>query len=156
MDMLVNLQTLPAPVCPDQIRIIRALPPDRREILSFVEREFGTRWASEGETALSFQPPKCFLALRENRLIGFACYDATAKGFFGPIGLIKGERRGGAGKALLLSCLAAMREDGYGYAVIGWCDEAMQFYIKAAGAVPIPGSEPQNSVYQRLLPSQKS
>ena len=31
--------------------------------------------------------PKCFIATENGKLIGFACYDATAKGFFGPIGI---------------------------------------------------------------------
>ncbi len=151
MDMLVNLQRLPPVPCPEGVRVVRVLPPDRRRILRFVLDTFGEGWASECEQALSGLPCRCFAAVQDGKPIGFACYDATAKGFFGPIGLAEAARGRGIGAALLLNTLNAMREDGYGYAVIGWCDEAQDFYRKTAGAVPIPGSDPKHSVYRAMF-----
>jgi len=150
MDMLVNLNRLPALAVPEGVRVVRALPPDRQKILDFVARNF-PHWVDECAMALNFQPNACFIAVREGRLAGFACYDATAKGFFGPIGVEEGERGSGVGKALLLHCLHAMAWDGYGYAAIGWCGGAKEFYAKCVGAVPIPNSEPEDSVYGRMI-----
>ena len=52
------------------------------------------------------------------------------------------------GAALLLACLSAMREEGYGYAVIGSVGPA-DFYKKICGAVEIEGSSP--GVYRGML-----
>ena len=151
MDMLVNLQRLPEDQAPDGIRIDRALPPDRDRIIAWVRERFSEGWASECAVALSAQPNTCFIARKEGACIGFACYDATARGFFGPIGVAEDARGTGVGRSLLIRCLQAMREAGYGYAVIGWCDEAAAFYERAVGAIPIPDSAPEQSVYGRLI-----
>ncbi len=47
----------------------------------------------------------------------------------------------GVGAALTLAVLAAMREDGYAYAIIGGAGPA-DFYARVAGAIEIPGSTP--------------
>ena len=57
-------------------------------------------------------------------------------------------RNGGIGKALLFACLEDMRQQGFGYAIIGGVGPA-EFYTKTVGAVPIEGSEP--GVYRGLL-----
>ena len=150
MDMLVNLYLLPEDNVPDGIRICRALPPDTGRILDWVGSNFGVGWRGECMNALSQQPAACYIALRDRELVGFACFDATARGYFGPIGVAEGERGTGIGKALLTQCLCGMREAGYGYAVIGWCDEAQAFYRRTVGAFPIPDSEPENTIYGRL------
>lgn len=150
MDMLVNLYQLPEYQKPDSVTITRVLPPDRIPLLQMVRGSFGDAWTGECETALASQPPACFVAQKEGHIIGFACYDATAKGYFGPIGLVQEERGHGMGKSLLLATLYAMREAGYGYAVIGWCDEHAEFYAASCGAVPIPGSRPESTVYSRM------
>ena len=150
MDMLVNLQHLPECESPNGIQIIRVLPPDRHRVLAWVRDLFGESWESECAVALSAQPNTCFIARKDGVCIGFACYDATARGFFGPIGVDESTRGAGVGRALLILCLQAMCEAGYGYAVIGWCDEAAGFYQRAAGAIPIPDSAPEQSVYGRL------
>ena len=67
------------------------------------------------------QPPSCFLATRSGKLIGFACYDSIARGFFGPTGVDQEARGAGIGRALLLATLLDMRTLGYGYAIIGDC-----------------------------------
>ena len=155
MDMLVNLNHLPDPPIMDGISLVRVQPPDRLTMLSFVEEHFSRGWASECGLALSFLPCRCIAAVRDGNPIGFCCYDATAKGFFGPIGILEEERGRGIGAALLITALLAMREDGYGYAIIGWCDEAAEFYRKTVGAIPIPDSSPDQSVYRKLFAFQK-
>lgn len=155
MDMLVNLSRIPQQNTVDGVQIVRVQPPDRLILLSFVGKHFSQGWVSECGLALSFLPGRCFAAVRDGKPVGFACYDTTAKGFFGPIGVAETERGKGVGAALLIACLSAMREEGYGYAVIGWCDEAEAFYRKTVGAVPIPDSAPRQSVYREMFRFQK-
>lgn len=150
MDMLVNLQGLPPIPAVSGVRVVRVLPPDHTTLLAFVREQFGEGWRNECCQAIAHQPNSCFVAVRDSQLVGFACYDATAKGFFGPIGVDPTERGRGVGRALLLSCLHAMAWDGYGYAVIGWCDGAADFY-RSVGAVEIPASSPARSVYHRMI-----
>lgn len=63
--------------------------------------------------------------------MGYACYDATAPDFFGPTRVLDSEQSHGVGTALLLRCLTAMREYGYGYAIIGSVGP-VEFYRKTA------------------------
>ncbi len=94
---------------------------------------------------------KCYIATRNGKVVGFACYDASAKGFFGPTGIASTERGKGVGSALLVHTLYEMKSDGYAYAVIGWVSDAEQFYRKTVGAEFIPDGTPENSVYSNLI-----
>ncbi len=124
------------------ITIHKPIGPERHLIVSWVKRKFLLdAWASETDMALSNRPITCFVAIKNKKLIGFACYDATALGFFGPTGVVKAQRGKGTGKALLLACLLDMKLKGYGYAIIGWVGPA-EFFQNAVGAVEIPDSTP--------------
>jgi predicted N-acetyltransferase YhbS len=98
--------------------------------------------------AISNRPITCFIAIQDEKMIGFGCYDATALGFFGPTGVAEEHRGKGTGKALLLACLLEMKLKGYGYAVIGAVGPA-EFYEKIVGATVIPDSEP--SIWKNWL-----
>lgn len=165
-DMLVKLydvrrdDDLTAALAARGITIRRALPPDRRRVVRFVEEsaaehwpaESGENWSSECEVAMSQQPPTCFIAVQGQQVIGFACYDATAKGYFGPTGVLRHRQGLGVGKALLIASLLAMWEAGYGYAIIGWpAASAVSFYESTVGAQPIEGSSP--GIYGRMIES---
>lgn len=151
MDMLVNLYRLPERSEIKDVRIQRVLAPDAGRVLAFIEKTFSPGWTAESRNALYAQPCRCFIAQKGGECVGFACYDATAKGYFGPIGVDESLRGSGIGKQLLLACLYAMKEEGYGYAAIGWCDHAAPFYAHAVGAVPIEGSDPEHTVYSRMI-----
>ena len=151
MDMLVNLYRLPERTDLQGVRIRRVLAPDVLRVLAFVEKNFSAGWCAESRCALYAQPARCFIAEKDGECVGFACYDATAKGYFGPIGVDGSLRGSGIGRQLLLACLYAMKEEGYGYAAIGWCDHAAPFYAHAVGAVPIEGSDPEHTVYSRMI-----
>lgn len=153
-DMLVKLYTLPeiAPVLTDQriagVDIRRAIAPEKHVVVAWVRQHFSEGWASECDVSFCNQPVTCFLAVENGQLLGFACYDATCKDFFGPTGVAESQRGRGIGKALLLACLHDMRAHGYGYAIIGAAGP-IDFYSKAVGAIPIDDSWP--GVYRGLL-----
>jgi predicted N-acetyltransferase YhbS len=93
------------------------------------------------EITFAHSPFSCYIAQQDQKIIGFACYDAAALGYFGPTGVTENSRGKGIGKALLLACLLEMKLKGYGYAIIGWAGP-QEFYEKAVGAVAIPDSTP--------------
>ena len=123
------------------IALRRALAPERRPVVAWVEARFGAGWAGECETAFARTPTGCLLALRGNAIAGFAVWDVTARGFFGPIGVDAETRGTGIGAALLHAVLRAMKAEGYGYAIIGNAG-APAFFTRVAGATLIPDSAP--------------
>lgn len=153
-DMLVNLYNLPSAgeltgrLDKEGVRIIRAMTPNKRLVCDWIGKKFAAGWASECEAAFCHFPVSCFAAVKGDEIIGFACYDATMKGYFGPMGVDPDARERGVGTALLLNCLEAMKNEGYGYAVIGGAGP-VDFYRKACGATVIDGSSP--NIYTNLL-----
>ncbi|MBR2901657.1 MAG: GNAT family N-acetyltransferase [Clostridia bacterium] len=153
-DMLVKLYKLPddrplfSALESEGITIHRALAPDTLRVLDFVRDNFSEHWVSECMVALSSSPSRCFVAVKDRTVVGFACYDATSRGFFGPTGVSKDLRGKGIGRALLNATLGQMRNDGYGYAIIG-STEVCGFYEKCVGATVIPDSSP--GVYTDMI-----
>ena len=155
IDMLVRLYDLPdaaelyREVAAAGVTLRRARAFEPHTVASFAKQHFSAKWVSEVEVALSRQPVACFIATRDQQLVGFACFDTTQRGFFGPTGVAEAARGAGLGKALLFKALEALRELGYAYAIIGGVGPR-DFYAKACGAIEIPGSDP--GVYGDLLP----
>jgi len=153
-DMLVKLYALPDAPSPaafereSGVLVRRAIAPEKHVVTRWIGERFGAGWVSEAEAAFARSPISCFIAVEGSALLGFACYDATMKGFFGPTGVDERERGRGVGKMLLLYALQAMKSEGYGYAIIGGAGPTA-FYEKTAGAVVIPDSEP--GVYKGML-----
>lgn len=150
-DMIVNLYKLPEAKCKDSIKIKRAFAGDKEEILSFVEKHFSRNWIYEVEHAIMDNPSKCYIATENGKLVGFACFDSSAKGYFGPIGVAPDQRGKNIGQTLLVRTLNAMKEFGYGYGIIGWVTDAELFYRKTVGAEFINGGNPENTVYSNLV-----
>jgi GNAT superfamily N-acetyltransferase len=155
IDMLVRLYDLPDAagiyrgVEQQGLVLRRARAFETHTVAAFVREHFSAKWVSEVEVAMSRQPVACFIATRDKQILGFACYDTTLRGFFGPTGVAEDARGLGLGKALLMKSLEALRETGYAYAIIGGVGPK-EFYAKACGAIEIPGSDP--GVYTDLLP----
>lgn len=153
-DLLVKLYEVPSSepsvkrLSEEGVEIRRAIGPEKHAVEDWVEKHFSRSWASECDVAMSSHPITCFIAVKDRQIIGFACYDATLKGFFGPIGVDSGAHKKGLGTALLLRTMEAMRDAGYGYAAIGWAGP-VDFFRKTVGAVEIAGSEP--GVYRNLV-----
>jgi len=130
------------------ITIRKPIGPQTRSIVDWVSDQFGAGWAAETEVAMFNRPRSCFAAVKESGILGFACYDATALGFFGPIGVAASHRRKGIGTALMTACLLDMKLKGYGYAIVGGVEDK-EYYLKIAQAIEIPGSTP--GIYGRKL-----
>ena len=161
-DMLVKLYALPE-ITPRLtalgqagVEIRRPDPSDKHILADWVRQHFSEVWAVGCEVALEQRPISCYIAVEKSQayvpsqdpyllpeeiLLGFACYDVASRGMFGPLGVREDHRERGIGTALLLACLHAMKDEGYGYAVIGWVS-SVEFYARAAGATVIPDSEP--------------
>ncbi len=146
-DMLIKLYKLADdwPFLAEQqalgIRIRKPIGLEKHGIIAWVSDNFGAGWASETDVALSNKPVTCFVAVKDANIIGFACYDATALGFFGPIGVAKSHRKKGTGTALMTACLLDMKLKGYGYAIVGAVRDT-NYYRNAVGAIEIPDSSP--------------
>jgi len=156
MDCLVNLSTLPQDtksadaMAKSGVTVRRAIPPELKLIVRWIDEQFGEAWASEATVAMTRQPPTCFIATREGKLVGFSCHEASARGFFGPTGVDESLRGLGIGRALLFASLNDLKALGYAYAIIGDVGPSA-FYEKAVGAIPIPDSAP--GIYAGMLKS---
>ncbi len=149
MDMLIKLYATrfgeaairPESVVGSALELRKPIGPEHAAVARWVATRFGSGWASEVQVALSNRPVSVWIATQQTELLGFVCYDATARGFVGPIGVADSARGLGLGSTLLHACLQDMRSAGYGYAIAGGVG-APEFFRRAAGAVDIPDSTP--------------
>lgn len=154
-DMLVKLYNLnqadisiaQASLQKEGIGLQPAMAPNLTLIREWIQTNFSAGWADEATKGILSDTPRCFLAVKDGKICGFACYDCTTRGFFGPTGVLPEFRGKGIGKALLLHTLVAMGTAGYAYAVIGGVGPA-DFYSSSCGAEIIRDSEPG---YYRFL-----
>ena len=159
IDMLVRLYDLPesqglyTKLMENGVVLRRPGAYELHLVKEFVRAHFSPKWVSEVQVAFSRQPVACFIATQGKEILGFSCYETTAKGYFGPTGVAESARGLGLGKALLFRALEAQREAGYAYAVIGGVGPK-EFYAKAVGAIEIPGSDP--GIYVDVLPEPPS
>lgn len=159
-DMLVKLNNLPklAPLIEIQrdkgIEIRRAIVPEKHIIVEWVRKNFNDRWADECDVSFSKHPVSCFVAIKDLKIIGFACYNTTYKNFFGPIGVHNDFKKMNIGETLLIACLCEMSEEGYTYAIIGAGTGVLKFYSKTVNAAVIEGSE--SSIYKNMIWGQQT
>jgi hypothetical protein len=145
--MLVKLYDLPSStslksrLSVQGVSVRRAMAYEKRAVVAWVEAHYGEGWACECDVSFSNRPISCYLAVEHDSIVGFGCYDTTCRNYFGPTGVAEGARGRGIGAVLLLSCLEAMRANGFAYAIIGGVGPR-EFYASVAGAVEIPGSTP--------------
>lgn len=153
-DLLVNLLKLSSlePLLLEQqssgIVIRRAQPFEATRVRELIEREFSVAWADEVSVGFVSKPVSVFIAIAERQVVGFAAYECTRRGFFGPAGVIEDMQGRGIGKVLLLASLRGLREMGYVYGIIGRAGP-VEFYERAVGAKVIPDSDP--GIYVDLL-----
>lgn len=150
-DLLVNLLKLPQrEETSPEFLVRRAQPFELSAVREFVTKNFSVAWADEMAVGFARQPVSVFVATIERELVGFAAYECTRRGFFGPMGVSDKAKGKGVGKALLLAALEGLRELGYVYAIIGAAGP-VRFYQSTVGAIVIPDSEP--GIYTDLLKS---
>jgi len=128
----------------DKVQIIRSNGLTADATIEFIKENFSDYWSSEAKSAVYQQPQNCFIAIYESKIVGFACFHASSRGFFGPTGVLKKMRGKGIGKSLLLTSLKAMRNQGYAYAIIGGVSSAIDFYKKVVNAQIILNSDTMN------------
>ncbi|MEH0158196.1 GNAT family N-acetyltransferase [Limibacter armeniacum] len=157
MDMLVRLYDLPsegnrlslkATLQAEGIEVRRAIAPEMHLVVEWVNKNFNPHWGSEVMAAFANNPTTCLIAIEKGEIQGFACYEATAKAFFGPTGVSEKARGKGIGKLLLLEALNGLKALGYAYGIIGGVGP-VEFYQKAVGAILIEGSTP--GIYKNML-----
>lgn len=153
-DMLVSLLNLPNvdDLCKKLekkgIKISRAMTPNMYHVTEFVEKVTGLRAKGEATVCFSRNPVSCFIATKGDEIIGYACYEATMKDYFGPTEVLEKYQKMGIGTALLVRCLEGLRDMGYAYAIIGGVGPK-EFYKKTVGATLIKDSNP--GVYKDML-----
>lgn len=156
-DMLIKLYELPEnhiidpALQKENIQIFRPLASDKDKITRFIRENFSDIWGNEFEKAISNNPVSCYVAVKDGKeVIGFSCYDASYRNFFGPIGVSDKYRGKNIGKELLLCALYAMREAGYAYGIVGWSSEKnAPFYSRCANAIEIKDSFP--GIYKNVI-----
>ncbi|MDF0715771.1 hypothetical protein PY092_06405 [Muricauda sp. 334s03] len=158
-DMLVRLLDLPDISFEEKnlfekegIIFKRPIAPEKSIVVDWVNKHFSKNWADETEAAFSALPVNCFIAQRDQQILGFACFESTAKNFFGPTGVLANQRGKGIGKILLVKSLLGLKEMGYAYAIIGGVGPAA-YYEQVVNAKIIEKSE--KSIYQNLLKQPK-
>jgi predicted N-acetyltransferase YhbS len=157
-DLLVNLLKLP-PLAPavrklatGGISIQRGNSYEQTAIRQFGEKNFSLGWADEISVAYARLPVTLFVATKGQKILGFAAYECTRRGFLGPMGVARSAREKGIGSALLLSAMHAMVEMGYVYGIIGGVGP-VEFYRKTVGAIEIADSTP--GIYGNILRARK-
>ena len=155
IDMIVRLYDLPAgaplraALAEKGVLLRLCNPYERHCLVDFVQRNFSPKWVSECKVAMGHQPIGCFIATRDKEIIGFVCYDTTARGFIGPMGVGEKARGLGVGKALMVTALEQLRNMGFAYGILGGAGP-VELYKKWVDAVEIPKSTP--GIYADLLP----
>ncbi|MCX8036240.1 MAG: GNAT family N-acetyltransferase [Candidatus Sumerlaeia bacterium] len=124
----------PDPPLPDGVTICRATPDDCDRTLHAINRMFAMAWWFETSLAFRAAEPTVFIALQDKKVVGFADYDATNIGLFGPTGVHESLRGHKVGAVLFRRCLREMRALGYPYALVPTNLERLNFYYREGGA----------------------
>jgi GNAT superfamily N-acetyltransferase len=143
-DLLIKLYDLPEDYPANTSRGANfrcAMAYEKHQVVAWVRDHFTDGWASECDVAFSNRPISCHIATENGLILGFACYDSTSRGMFGPLGVLESARGQGIGGALLLSSLHAMKAVGYAYAIIGG-PASVEFYQRVVNVLEIPDSTP--------------
>ena len=149
-DMLAALYDLPdsselyKELADKGIKIMRAMTPNKYLVEEYLRENHSEGITGEVMTAFCHHPVSCFIAFDTEayKIVGYAAYDCTYRGFFGPTAVHADYRGKNIGTALLMRTLEAMRDEGYAYAIIGGVGGAKAFYEKKCGATVIENSTP--------------
>src|ERR1700682_2809377 len=106
-DMLVSLLKVPSldRLNDEGVNIRRAQPFEITSVREFIEKNFSVAWADEISVGFANKPVSVYIATIDMGIAGFAAYECTRRGFFGPEGVSELMQGRGIGKALLLASL---------------------------------------------------
>jgi len=121
---------------------------ERTPLHDFIQTTFGAGWAGEAMASFSRNPISTIVAVEDKRFIGFATYEGTAPGYFGPTGVLETYRGRGIGKALFLEAMAGLRDLGYVYGIVG-DPGPIAFYQKILPGILLPAEWP--TIYTGVL-----
>ncbi|WP_421378925.1 GNAT family N-acetyltransferase [Bacillus salacetis] len=144
-DLLVSMNTYSNKEIPNPgVTIKRAAAGDEQRLVDFAAEHFGEGWTKTLKNGFHQEEIPIFLAWKSEKLIGFSSYDIylNQKGIYGPMGVIKEERKNRLGSILLHEALSDMKRKGYAYIVLGEAGP-IEYYEKECGAMLIPFSSPQ-------------
>ncbi len=98
-------------------------------------QEHWPAWQMEVRQVLEHRPISLHLAVKAQRVVGFAAHNANNRGtaWFGPMGTAPLETGRGIGRVLLLRCLADLMSLGYKTVTIPWV-APVEFYRRICGA----------------------
>jgi len=137
-DMLVSLKELPiTPALAESYDMELARPWDSIKIIEWVKTNFSEGWASEVMCGLSQHPSRVLIIRQNTSIVGFACYNVTFPGFFGPTGVSDAHRNLGLGKVLLIESMHRLQKLGHVYGFIG-SPGPVEFYQHVLDAYLLP------------------
>jgi mycothiol synthase len=117
------------------IEVRRGRADDAPAVAEHVKRLWSDVWFRETRTALNRDHAPIFLALRDDRVVGFAVHGIHRPSLYGPIATDPAEQGHGIGRVLSSLCLEDMAARGVPTAQICWVAEtAIPFYSRTAGA----------------------
>ncbi len=142
-DLLVPLYSLSGKPDLNGFTLRRPMAHESGTVQNWIENHFSSGWASEVLPAVSRTPSTMMIAIEEStgKLAGFCAWDCTALGFLGPVGVAEEYRGTGVGRAVTLEVLHCMRDQGYGYGIVGGAGP-VDFFQSVCGATVIPQSTP--------------
>ena len=140
-DLLVNLLKLPATRRSARIQRRRAQPLRYLASAGLWRKIFPRAGQTRSRSVLRDNRSPFYIATIDREIAGFAAYECTRRGFFGPTGVVDSARGKGIGKALLLASLWGAARDGVRLRHHRRRGSG-RFYQKTVGAIIIPDSEP--------------
>lgn len=141
-DMIVDLNNEFSISTIDGVLIRKVTENDKEALKEFVLRNFYERWAKTVEYGLSLNEIPIYIALVDDKIVGFAGYNISKqrKGHFGPLGVLRVYRDKKIGQTLLINCLIDMKSLGFKTCIIGNAS-SIEFYEKACRASVMPLSK---------------
>jgi mycothiol synthase len=115
------------------IVVRRATDADIPATAAFNLQTFSRGWQIEVDETRRFGIPPLNIALYQDQIVGFAAYDVTGYGRFGPTGTRPDMRQQGIGGVLLKMCMQQMIDRGDSIAEIAWAGP-VAFYTREVGA----------------------
>ncbi|MFS0212268.1 GNAT family N-acetyltransferase [Corynebacterium striatum] len=131
------------------LTVRRAEPSERRVLVDWIEKEFGSGWASEAECGFNSQVPTVLICVYERdtfedpyaHFAGFITYDTRRRGMITACAVhpeLRGKR---ISVSLVEKALTAMQETGYKYAFFGGVDKKRSSLLRnLPGVIDVEGS----------------